>query len=322
MDSSGSGSGSQTLVSLTTSGDCYEAFLLNLLRVYTQNRLDGATASTGDQPAPTSGAGSELYTIDDISPEAINALSQEQVQSLVTSNSTNYDVIHQVLAYRQRTEGGGGGGGGSEGVIGEKGVGGESVQGSEGEKSSSNETMTALQQLQALQLTPEQLKQIQLQMAELIRTKQIILPTELSVDQQHQLLQSLILKQIHSQHQHLTGGTAAAATTPSQPSPAVSSTAGNSSTAVTSSVSSTTGTTTSASSRSMGGSTLAAMLCKDVDKTEATGRDGRGKTVKMEVPPASNLNTSDSNTIPLELSTNPVVGWVSDTIMSTMSCIV
>ena len=288
MDSSASSSGSETLAPLNTSFDCYEAFLLNLLRVYTQNRIDGAaTAGTVEQ----AGTGSQLYTIDDISPESISVLSQEQIQSLVTSNSTNYDVIHQVLAYRQRLEGGGGGGGGES-------VSGEGVQG----EKSSNEAMSALQQLQALQLTPEQLKQIQLQMAELIRTKQIILPTELSLDQQHQLLQSLILKQVHSQHQHLTAATTASVTTTTttQPSAASTPSVPPSSTTATSSTGS------SGSSKSMAGSTLAAMLRKDVEKKN--GGVGRGKTVKMEVPPASNLSTPDTNTVPLELSSNPVVG--------------
>lgn len=302
MESTSSSPGSQTLASLSSSVDCYEAFLLNLLRVYTQNRMAGSAASTEQ-----AGNGSDLYTIDNISPEAVAALSQEQVQSLVTSNSTNYDVIHQVLAYRQKLEGGGGGE--SEGTTGEKGVGGGGVgvQGAEGGEKS-NETMSALQQLQALQLTPEQLKQIQLQMAELIRTKQIILPTELSVDQQHQLLQSLILKQVHSQHQHLATPATTSSTTSLQPSPATSPSVPPSCTSVTSSTSSSSSSATS-SGKGVGGSTLAAMLRKDVEKkNEAVGRDGRGKTVKMEVPPASNLNSPDTNAVPLELSPNPVVG--------------
>lgn len=266
--------GSQTLVSLDSASDCYESFLLNLLRVYTQNRMDGSSLSEVDTKT------NSLFTIDSISPESIDALSQEQVQSLVTSNSTNYDVIHQILAYRQR----GGGLVRSSSTLENNGVGGQGNDGAAahiGGEKSSDEAMSALQQLQALQLTPEQLKQIQLQMAELIRTKQIVLPTELSVEQQQQLLQSLILKQVHMQHQQDLKPTTLPPAS-SNPPP----TADTSSTSVT--------------KTTAGGGTLAAMLSNDV---------GNQETVKMEVPAPSNISSPGSNTdtVPLQLSSNPVV---------------
>ena len=297
MDSSSAASpGSETLFSLNSTVDCYEAFLLTLLRVYTQNRIDSeSTAAGGSASDHSNNTAGSLFTIDSISPDAISALSPEQVQSLVTSNSMNYDVVHQILAYRQKMEGREGGSGGDS-AVGEKGEVGEVGEGRQGEGDGAltDEATSALRQLQALQLTPEQLKQIQEQMAELIRTKQIILPTELSLEQQQQLLQSLILKQVHMQYQQ------PAATTPTQPSP----------TAPSPTVTKSTGSSTkSPPGRGM----LAAMLRKDIEKSENQERRGGGgaKAVKIEVPPPSNLSAQsrDSNTIPLQLSPNPVVSF-------------
>lgn len=271
--------GSQNLASLSSASDCYESFLLNLLKVYTQNRMDSAAMKEAESES------NSLFTIDSISPEAIDSLSQDQVQSLVTSSSMNYDVVHQVLAYRQRAEGGVDR---SVGTLGDNGV--ESQGNGAGQVEKSEEAMSALQQLQALQLTPEQLKQIQLQMAELIRTKQIVLPTELSLEQQQQLLQSLILKQVHMQHQQGTKLTP----TPSDPP---------------TSAPADTQTTKSTGTQVKVGSTLAAMLSKDTENQETGGVN----TVKMAVPPPSNIGSPASNTDThsLQLSSNPVVGVVS-----------
>lgn len=287
--------GSQTLIKLDTSTDCYEAFLLNLLKVYTQNKSntssegDNTTTDISQTPRATTTSISEgaVFTIDSISPEAINALSQEQVQSLVTSNSMTYDVIHQILAHRQKI-------GGGEGVVG------MGAEVGTGEEKRTEENMSALQQLQALQLTPEQLKQIQLQMAELIRTKQIILPTELSLEQQQQLLQSLILKQVHSQHQQLI-----------TPTPATVQSVDTSSSIVTTN-SSTKTTSTEGGGGSSGNSTLVAMLRGGSDSTEVNQESdsSRGeKTVKLGVPPPSNFTaqSGDAGSIALQLSPNPVV---------------
>ena len=275
--------GSETLFSLDSSGDCYEAFLLNLLKVYTQNKIDTASAAmSSSQPNSAESNPTAVFTVDSISPEAIGALSSEQVQELVTSNSTNCDVIHQVLAYKQRLEGG-------SGVVTEKGVNGEVGERIQGGSSgsSADEAMSALQQLQALHLTPEQLKQIQVQMSELIRTKQIVLPTELSVEQQQQLLQSLILKQVHAQHQQQQVAPAPTPTSTAKPS---------------------TSTTTAANSAA-GGGVLAAMLSKDTEKQETDGGERRGgKAMKMEVPPPSSHSSQSGDVaVPLQLSPNPVV---------------
>ena len=269
--------GSETLASLSSASDCYESFLLNLLKVYTQNRMDSAAVKEAESES------NSLFTIDSISPEAIDSLSQDQVQSLVTSSSMNYDVVHQILAYRQRAEGG------SVGTLGDNGVESQGTGGAQVGSEKSDETMSALQQLQALQLTPEQLKQIQLQMAELIRTKQIVLPTELSLEQQQQLLQSLILKQVHMQHQQGTKLTP----TPSEPP---------------TSAPADPQTTKSTGTQVKAGSTLAAMLSKDTENQET----GEGKTVKMAVPPPSNISSPASNadTRSLQLSSNPAVGVV------------
>ena len=298
--------GSQSLAQLNTTTDCYEAFLLNLLRVYTQNKIEslsssdsgggGTDTSTTDSQSDSHSAtegGSGVFTIDSISPEAIAALSHGQVQTLVTSNSANYDVIHQILAFKQRTEGGGGGD-----ETGEKG---------EVEKDAAT---SPLKQLQALQLTPDQLKQIQLQMAELIRTKQIVLPAELSMEQQQQLLQSLILKQIHSQNQHLL----APSTTSTQHSTSTTVTTAVESTAVqphTLSASPSTATISSPGnpSRVTVGSTLAAMLRGNTQDTNNASTAG-GRAVKVEIQPHSNAQGGHetSRTITLQLGSTTVVG--------------
>ena len=290
MEQVASSPGSEILLSLDSSGDCYETFLLNLLKVYTQNKIHTASAITAssNQPNSTGSNPATTFTVDSISPEAINSLSSEQIQALVTSNSTNCDVIHQILAFKQKLEGGGGTVAEKGGEVGEK------VQGASSDNSA-DEAMSALQQLQALQLTPEQLKQIQVQMSELIRTKQIVLPTELSVDQQQQLLQSLILKQVHSQHQQqqaTTPPTTSTTVTTAQPP---------------------TPTTKSIAAGAGGGGVLAAMLSKDVEKQERDSSGGRGaggKAMKMEVPPPSSHSSrsGDVATVALQLSHNPVVG--------------
>ena len=290
MEQLPSSPGSETLLSLDSSGDCYEAFLLNLLKVYTQNKIETASGTApSSQPNSAESGPTTVFTVDSISPEAIGALSSEQVQELVTSNSTNCGVIHQILAYKQKLDGGGG-------AVTEKGVSGdvgERVQGASGDNSA-DEAMSALQQLQALHLTPEQLKQIQVQMSELIRTKQIVLPTELSVEQQQQLLQSLILKQVHAQHQQQVATPPPTTTTPTTTSTAQPSTS-----------------TTTATKNASSGGVLAAMLSKDAEKQERDGGGrGAGKAMKMEVPPPSSHSgqSGDVAAVALQLSPNPVVG--------------
>ena len=292
-------SGCQTLAQLSSTSDCYEAFLLNLLRVYTQNKIDSqanpdsASQTSAAVSSPTEANGSGATVIDSIFPEAINSLSHGQVQSLVTSNSTNYDVIHQILAYRQKSEGGGCGAS-------------EEKTGSE-----SGEGGSTLQQLQALQLTPDQLKQIQLQMEELIRTKQIVLPADLSVEQQQQLLQSLILKHVHSQHQQFVGSPATTqqtAPTATQPSSTYSPNASS-----TSSTNTIPKTGVSSPSKVTVGNTLAAILRGESQEQAGVpgSGGGGGKAVKMEVPPVSSVEGGSgvkTVTVALQLSSNPVVG--------------
>ena len=320
--------GSRTLAALNSTSDCYEAFLLNLLRVYTHNKMEAVTTAVNPDSESATGEPSTTPTegnppgptaaIDSISPEAISALSHEQVQSLVTSNSANYDVIHQILAHKQKTEGGGGGSEGETGG-GEDKTGGESAEGG-----------STLQQLQALQLTPEQLKQIQAQMEELIRTKQIVLPPDLSVEQQQQLLQSLILKHIHSQLLGHSTTPQPPTTTPQhtltpiqqQPTPTPPSPHPNTSSSDTpngggslpkpvliskATVGSTLAVCSSPSKATVGstlakatvGSTLAAILCGGPEDQlaglPASGGAGGGRAVKKEVPPPSSVQGGGSH---------------------------
>ena len=77
---------SSDLFTLDNNNDTFETFLLGLLRCYT-NQTRRPTVDDSQQSA-------------DISPEALDTLSQEQYHTLVTSNSVNYDVVQQILAQK------------------------------------------------------------------------------------------------------------------------------------------------------------------------------------------------------------------------------
>ena len=258
--------GSHAIASLNLD-DNYDSFLLNILKAYTQHQIE---------TKPTTG--SEVFTISDISPEALNFLSQEQVLSLITSSALNYDVIQQILAYKQKTEVGGGEVclAGVKSMESKSGlpVGAEKVGGS------AEEALSALQQLQALQLSPEQLKQIHLQMAELLRTKQIVLPTELSLEQQQQLLQSLILRQVHVQQQQQQESRPPTSQTLSSAASGGGSTAKSPVTV---------------------GSTLAALLGKE--ESRAMQIDDK-MTTQIKVPPPLSAGTENTT---IRLESNPAV---------------
>lgn len=68
------------LAALEPTRDSFETILVCLLRAYARN----------------TGADNE-----EISGEALSTLSQDQLQSLVNSNTVHYDVIQQILAQKQ-----------------------------------------------------------------------------------------------------------------------------------------------------------------------------------------------------------------------------
>lgn len=76
----------EALTVLSNNEDTYEVFLLTLLRAYSRNQSAHAV---------------EGATSNDIVPEALNTLSFEQIQCVMTSTSVNYNVVQQILAQRE-----------------------------------------------------------------------------------------------------------------------------------------------------------------------------------------------------------------------------
>ena len=240
-------SGSFSLTELDSSKDNFETCLIQLLQVYTANQRgpSSSPSSTGSTPQPFVG-GLQAYTCLDISPESLNSLSSEQVSTLVTSNSVNYEVIHQIMSQKQGYHGiprgmggafgmGGGNNGDSYGSLGSSGQssrqqtpevasprpvgpgGGEGGIGAAGNKGSSSSLGDAplgspsSGQGQSLvgtknplpQITPEHLQLLQQQVTDLLRSKQVSLPAEMTSQQQQMLIQSVLLKQLNLQQEQL-----------------------------------------------------------------------------------------------------------------------
>lgn len=181
---------SPTLTALDKTQDNFEALLLCLLQAYTTLNQPGNLSILGG--APISGA-------------ALDTLSSEQITALITSNSVNYEVIQQILAQQKsRPWRDGMGLLGSPNQEQNRSL---TLNLAEMEDSSSSPTsllspMTAdaNQQLQQLiQITPQQLKILQSQVNELLQSQHTALPSDLSPQQQQQLIQTLLLRQLHLQ---------------------------------------------------------------------------------------------------------------------------
>ena len=155
-------------------------------------------------------------------PESLSTLTFEQIQSVMTSTSVNYNVVQQILAQKDTlgkpamavsderklegeaasSEGDSNGDriGGSGGGVSSSGE--ESGQGQVGGPSSPPPTLPPQgpQSVAGLsiKLTPEQLTQLQAQVSELL-LQQSVLPPNLSPKQQQALIQSLIAKQLNIQ---------------------------------------------------------------------------------------------------------------------------
>ena len=179
--------GSPELTSLDENQDTFETFLLCLLQAFTQHKQRESASPSSASAATTTLPWSD-FKLADISPEALNTLSSEQVQVLVTSNSVNYDVIQQIMTQKQRQHS-------------------QSSPVSEmAEASMTTAGQSVSTNVPTIQVTPEQLKQLQVQVSDLIRNQQIILPPDLSVEQQQQLIHTLLVRQLHMQQKPDTGG--------------------------------------------------------------------------------------------------------------------
>ena len=179
--------------------DTYETTLLNLLRYHT-SYLDKTNLS-------------HEFPIDkaEISPNALDALSPQQIQTLITSNAMNYDVIQQLQ--RQKVS--------DREIV-------PAVRKESPPKMVKTETSRPPQQvvtpvqepvppikepakpLQALKIestegpegiAEDQLKEIQRHVKELIISQQASLPKGLTSEQQQQLVEKLLLRQIQQLQQ-------------------------------------------------------------------------------------------------------------------------
>lgn len=185
---------SSNLTNLSEGQDTFETVLLLLLQTFTSHQRETLSKDTSKESG-------KVPIKFDISTEALNCLSAEQVMALVTSNSVNYEVIQQILAKKRKYD---------DSKVNAEGVDGDNVASvsrmSGGDKGRSDEQAQAGLTLaipdinqQLLQVTPEQLQQIQAHITELIRQHNVTLPSDLSAEQQFELIQTLLLEQLNMQ---------------------------------------------------------------------------------------------------------------------------
>ena len=204
------------LTPLDRTHDNFEALLLLLLRAYTKNHASITLSSqAGNIPGEVG-----------ISGEALDTLSSEQISALITSNSVNYEVIQHILAQQKMRPGARRGmspptilngslssqlspmdapSASISSVIEETQreacVGPSSPLGQVIPTRTSNAALGNLpstnQHLQKMiQITPEQLNLLQTQVHGLLQAQNIPLPSHLSSE----LIQMLLLRQLHLQH--------------------------------------------------------------------------------------------------------------------------
>lgn len=181
------------LASLDASQDTFETFLLLLLKSFTSQQRKDSDISL--QPSDSA----------DISVEALDTLSSEQVQVLTTSSSVNYDTINQI---RQRQQ--------ARNTSPSKSENNNTSEAVEPSDSSTSVAPTAmdesstgesqLQQIQKFQVTPEQLKQLELQVTELLQSQKIVLPPDITPEQQQEVIQALLLRQLRLQQASTRSG--------------------------------------------------------------------------------------------------------------------
>lgn len=176
-----------TLTALDKTQDNFESLLLLLLQAYTTQRYPDNPSILGGAP---------------ISGEALDTLSPEQITALITSNSVNYEVIQQILAQQK-------------GRVGRLGSplqdqnntlnlnpsGAEEVEREDSSKSPTplRSPASSGTNPQLVQITPQQLQVLQSQVNELLQSQHITLPADLSPEQQQQLIQTLLLRQLQVQ---------------------------------------------------------------------------------------------------------------------------
>lgn len=172
------------LTLLDQTHDNFESLLLLLLQAYTTQNCPGNPSILGGAP---------------ISGEALDTLSAEQITALITSNSVNYEVIQQILAQQK----------GRPSVAGRLNSPlqeqnrsltlGEEVQEDPSKSPTPLHSPVSSEMQQLVQITPKQLDVLQSQVNELLQSQHISLPPDLSPEQQQQLIQTLLLRQLQIQ---------------------------------------------------------------------------------------------------------------------------
>lgn len=241
---------SPSLTRLDAIKDSFETCLIQLLQAYTANqRSSNSESSPGETNSSSPATGEERQAFIppvDISPESLSSLSTEQVSTLVTSNSVNYEVIQQIMAQKHNYHGIPSKTGGAYGLGGAMGGANNNNNGGDKEKSANsksgnNEPSSRKQQTRegvctrsmgketnikstlsgedpstnlapspsqpnsssskqsVVQVTPEQLQLLQQQVSDLLRSKQVSLPADMTSHQQQKLIQDVLLKQLSLQ---------------------------------------------------------------------------------------------------------------------------
>ena len=172
--------GSPSLAPLDEYQDTFETFLLLLLKSFTSQQCKDSAIMPGDHI--------------EISAEALDTLSSEQVQILTTSSSVTYDAINQI---RQRQHAHESSPSKQEKMSSEPPDSNTPVASSPTEDLSTAKSQ--LQQIQSNQIAPEQLKQLELEVTKLLQSQKVVLPTDITPEQQQEVIQALLLRQLRLQ---------------------------------------------------------------------------------------------------------------------------
>lgn len=157
------------LTLLSQEQDTFETILLQLLQTFTNSQCQSKVDSNLKENSSVPPDGVRPLSVN-ISAEALSTLSPEQVMALVTSNSVNYEVIQQIRTQKNKQK---------------------------LAKAPDSQTDGSINQ-QLLQVTPEQLMQLNSQFTELLSQQKVNIPSDLSPDEQLKFIQSLLVQQLNA----------------------------------------------------------------------------------------------------------------------------
>lgn len=187
-----------TLFETDLHSDTYETALLNLLRYHTSY----LGHSSIDKAFPIDRA--------EISPDALDSLSPQQIQILITSNANNYDVIQQLQRQKVIEK---------EVIPVMKQKHSPTPAVKEPERPAEKPVKEDNAEAPSSGIDRDQLMEIQRHVKELIITQQANLPKGLTSEQQQQLVEKLLLRQIQQlqqQQQEMTSANTSSLDSPTQ----------------------------------------------------------------------------------------------------------